>query len=344
MIAEDSIHKIRDVGESTFQRQNNVMQSVLNILSKIVLLVAVGTSLFALIYSVSKNPQSFLNVANFVKKSDSDTSSKPNFVFMLADDLGWNSIGYENYDLGFATPFLSNLASRGIKLDNYYAQEVCTPSRASLLTGRYPLSIGMQLDEVGPEDGWGLNLTETTLPEVLQSQGYATYMVGKWNLGHFSPRYLPTARGFDYFIGFLTGEAYHWSKRQASDSGFHDLIYSNADCYYPYNGTDLHKYSTFFYRDKAIDIINYHDFSTPLFLYVSFQAVHDPFNDIEYFQTGIPTKYLSSEIYDQIMKYVTGSKRVQYAMSLVLLDEAASNIYSALRDVGQLENTYIIFA
>lgn len=108
---------------------------------------------------------------------------KPNFVFILADDLGWNSIGYQEYDLSFTTPFLSQLAQRGVIMDNYYAQEMCTPSRASLLTGRYPLSIGMQYHMIQQNNAVGLNLNETTIADVLQENGYKTFLYGKWDLG-----------------------------------------------------------------------------------------------------------------------------------------------------------------
>ena len=74
-----------------------------------------------------------------------DADTLPNFVFVLADDMGWNSMGYEDYDLTFASPYLTAMSQNGIVMSNYYAQEVCTPSRAALLTGRYPLTIGMQV-------------------------------------------------------------------------------------------------------------------------------------------------------------------------------------------------------
>lgn len=221
------------------------------------------------------------------------TGAKPNFVFLLADDLGWNAIGYQDFDLDFTTPTLKKLAKTGIIMENYYGQEMCTPSRASLLTGRYPIHLGMQFTEVEVASPWGLNLTETTLPEVLRENGYTTYAFGKWNLGHSSPRYLPTARGFDYFLGYLTGQLYYWSKKPPGYNTFHDFLYSNQDCYAGYNGTDLHTYSTFLFRDKAVDAIKYHEYDkTPLFLYLAFQAVHDPFYDVkDNFADGIPPDY-----------------------------------------------------
>ena len=241
-------------------------------------------------FSLVDSAQSMLRTTRQYSKA---VNSKPNFVFILADDLGWNAIGYHDFDLSFATPALSALAKNGITMSSYYAQEVCTPSRASLMTGRYPLTIGMQFGEVDPAAGWGLNLTETLLPEVLQSAGYGTYMLGKWHLGHYSPKYLPTARGFDYSLGYMSGQSYYWSKREPNFPKFHDLTYSNSECYSLYNGSDKHSYSTFFYRDKAVDIITLHNYDEkPLFLYVSMQAVHDPYFDQHKFTNGVPFEYL----------------------------------------------------
>ena len=151
----------------------------------------------------------------------------------------------------------------------------------------------MQFQDVDNEDAWGLNLTETLFPKILRDNGYATYALGKWHLGHYSPRYLPTARGFDDYLGYLTGESFFWSKRVPGNQHFHDLLYMDQDCYHGYNGTDKGKYSTFLYRDKAIDIIHYHDYTErALFLYLAFQAVHDPYYDQKHFTDGIPKDYL----------------------------------------------------
>jgi hypothetical protein len=106
--------------------------------------VALGLCV-ALFILTAKTRSPAISVEEELSVAGASVSGLPNFVFLLADDLGWNSIGYENYDLYFATPNLDSLARKGIVMDNYYALEVCTPSRASLLTGRYPLSIGMQV-------------------------------------------------------------------------------------------------------------------------------------------------------------------------------------------------------
>lgn len=253
-----------------------------------ILLLAVGLSAVLLLMQVSTPPTTHVTFL-----SEDTESTKPNIVFVLADDLAWNSMGYSGFDLIFATPFMTTLAERGIIMSNYYAQEMCTPGRSALMTGRYPLSTGGQFYDVSTRNRWGLNLSEVLLPEILSDNDYISYIVGKWNLGHRSPTYLPTARGFDYFLGYLGGQIYYWSKKVCrhllfsflvailvkvpDDEQFVDLLYSDTSCYSPYNGTDLHTYSTFLFRDKAVQIIEEHDFSSPMFLYLPFQAVHDPF-------------------------------------------------------------------
>lgn len=284
--------------------------------------------------------------------------SKPNIVFILADDLGWGSGGFgarTDSDLSFATPNLNKLALSGIKMTQYYSMEVCTPARASLMTGRYPLSMGMQFGTIEATSTWGLNMSETTIAEVLRSTGgYTNYQVGKWNLGHFSDKLLPTARGFDYFMGYNSGSLYPWSKRDTSSSTkkrsgkkvyFKDLIYGDGSCYSMYEGSDMHDYSTFLFRDKAVNVITFHNYeAAPLFLYLATQAVHDPFEDAAY-PSGVPKKYLPNPAMSGVIKSsVTGRKRRQYATSLYLLDSAIQDVVDAVTDVGQDHNTYFIIA
>ena len=204
----------------------------------------------------------------------SQTSNKPNIIFMLADDLGYNSFDKT------ITPWMHSMMKDGISLTNYYSLEVCTPSRAALLTGRYPLVLGWQYSQQVTNEDNGLSLSETLLPEVLKENGYTTYIFGKWNLGNQSPRYLPTARGFDYFVGYLNGYNNYLSKVDPSNNQYVDFMISDTQCYYQYDEADLDTYSTMLYRDKAIDVIENHDYSdSPLFMYLAFQAVHSPFSD-----------------------------------------------------------------
>jgi len=123
----------------------------------------------------------------------------PNVIVILADDLGWGDIGANGAQL-IATPNIDRLAAEGVRLTNFYAgANVCTPSRAALLTGRYPIRSGMQ-NVIYPHSDFGLPPAEITIAEVVKDAGYATGMVGKWHLGH-RDKFWPTAQGFDEFLG-----------------------------------------------------------------------------------------------------------------------------------------------
>ncbi len=122
----------------------------------------------------------------------------PNIVFILCDDLGYGDLG--SYGSKIRTPNLDRLAREGVRFTNFCsADPVCSPSRAALLTGRYPTRVGVPR-VLFPQDTGGLNLDETTLADVLKARGYKTMCVGKWHLGR-PPEYLPTSRGFDEYFG-----------------------------------------------------------------------------------------------------------------------------------------------
>ena len=111
----------------------------------------------------------------------SGSVKRPNVIFVLADDLGWGDVSWNNPDMPTST--MERLAAEGLRLDQSYAQQVCTPSRAALLTGRYPFHIGRQKRALKPLQPTGLALNITTLPSELKKLGYRTHMVGKWHLG-----------------------------------------------------------------------------------------------------------------------------------------------------------------
>ena len=308
------------------------------------ILAVLGVSIWAIVSSATDS------WASFGEDDDWDGNNKPHIIYVLADDLGWNSMGYRDYDLSYVSPTLTSLAQSGVIIDQFYAQEVCTPGRASLLTGRYPLSVGMQYSMVQTAIPWGMDLKETTIASVLQDNDYATHALGKWHLGHYSPRYLPTARGFDTFFGYLNGESYYWSKRNPDHTVFHDLLYSTEECYTAYKEEDMHDYSTFLYRDKAKEIIEEHANSSDnksLFMYLALQAVHDPFVDIGLHESGMPIEYLDYDVYSKIVDKetgVVGRKRRQYAMALSVMDSAIADIIDTLDKTGMLSNTVIIFS
>lgn len=124
---------------------------------------------------------------------------QPNVVVLFADDLGYGDLSCYGHPT-IRTPRLDRMAAEGVRFTSFYAAApVCTPSRAGLLTGRYPLRAG-QPNNLGPDSKDGLPLSEITLAQLLKSYGYRTAAFGKWHLGH-QPPYLPTARGFDEFHG-----------------------------------------------------------------------------------------------------------------------------------------------
>ena len=130
-------------------------------------------------------------------------TKKPNIIIILADDLGWGDLGCYGHPV-MRTPHLDRMAKEGMRFTDFYSTaEVCTPSRAALLTGRYPIRNGLCHDKfrvLRNNSSGGIQADETTLAEILKGLGYATACIGKWHLGHL-PQYLPTRHGFDYYLG-----------------------------------------------------------------------------------------------------------------------------------------------
>jgi uncharacterized sulfatase len=127
--------------------------------------------------------------------------AKPNIVLILCDDLGYGDLGAFGNRV-IATPNLDRMAREGARLTTFFASaNICTPSRAGLLTGRYPIRTGLAWQVIQPDDTRGLPHAEITIPEALKPSGYATALVGKWHLGHVAPAWPPTGHGFDLFFG-----------------------------------------------------------------------------------------------------------------------------------------------
>jgi arylsulfatase A-like enzyme len=191
-----------------------------------------------------------------------DSDTKPNIVVILADDLGNADLGYRGSDI--KTPNIDKLASDGVRLESFYGMPVCTPSRAELMTGRYAMRYGLQ---TLVSHTYGLPTDERTLPQALQEAGYQTAMVGKWHLGHADKKYWPQNRGFDHFYGNLVGEVDYFTKERGGLVDWQrDGKFFREDGYY-----------TTLIGNEAVSIIENHDTSKPLFLYVASLAPHAPY-------------------------------------------------------------------
>ena len=205
-----------------------------------------------------------------------------NILLIVSDDQGYNDLGLLNPEI--QTPNLDRLAREGVRLSNFYVSwPACTPSRGSLLTGRFPQRNGMfdMIRNEAPDYGhkyrsleeyavtWerigGLDTREVLIPQVLKSAGYASGIYGKWDLGSLR-RFLPQARGFDDFYGFVnTGIDYYTHERYGMPSMYRNHEPTEAD-----RGT----YCTYLFEREALRFLDRHDRAKPFFLYVPFNAPH----------------------------------------------------------------------
>jgi arylsulfatase A-like enzyme len=246
-----------------------------------------------------------------------DAPPRPHVVYVLADDMGYGDTGYHGSEI--KTPNLDKLAAQGARLEQFYVQPVCSPTRAGFMTGRYPMRHGLQVGVVRPWAQYGLPLAERTLPQALKEAGYETAICGKWHLGHFRPEYLPTRRGFDHQYGHYNGAIDYFTHLR--DGGF-DWHRDDTVC-------RDEGYSTFLLAKEAVRIIHGRDQAKPLFLYVPFNAVHAPHQ--------VPEKY------KQPYAHLKEPRRT-YAGMTAALDEAVGTIVAALDETRMRPNTLIIFS
>jgi arylsulfatase A-like enzyme len=242
---------------------------------------------------------------------------QPNILYIIADDLGWKDVGYHGSDI--RTPTIDALAAKGAKLEQFYAQPMCTPTRAALMTGRYPFRYGLQTAVIPQGHTYGLATDEWLLPQALKEAGYDTAIIGKWHLGHADPKFWPQQRGFDYQYGPLIGEIDYFTHE----------VDGKVDWYRNGEVVKEEGYSTTLLGDDAVKLIEAHDPNTPLFLYLAFNAVHTPYQ--------APQAYL-----DQY-KDVQDPSRRAYAASATAMDDQIGRVIAALDRKKMLDNTLIVF-
>ncbi|XP_078357482.1 arylsulfatase B-like [Oculina patagonica] len=239
-------------------------------------------------------------------------------LLVVVDDFGWSDVGFHGSKIH--TPNMDRLAAEGVILDNYYVQPICTPTRAALMSGRYPIHTGLQHSVIHPDEPYGLPLHFTTLPQALKKAGYSTHMVGKWHLGFHKWPYTPTYRGFDSFYGFYTGSGDHFHHEA---DGFLDL-HNNTEPVTDKRGV----YSARLYAEQAQNVILSHNSSSPLFLYLAFQNVHAP--------AQAPEEYVDK------YHFVADRERRTYAAMVDIVDEAIGNVTQAMQQAGLWEDTLMI--
>jgi arylsulfatase A-like enzyme len=194
-----------------------------------------------------------------------EQAKKPNIVYIVADDLGWKDVGFHGSDI--KTPNIDKLAGGGVKLEQFYVQPMCTPTRAALMTGRYPFRYGLQVAVIPAGSAYGLATDEWLLPQALKEAGYTTAIIGKWHLGHSDKKYWPRQRGFDYQYGPLIGEIDYFTHEA---EGVVDWYRNNERVV-------EEGYSTTLIGNDAVKFINKHDPAKPLYLYLAFNAAHTPY-------------------------------------------------------------------
>ncbi|KAL5014583.1 hypothetical protein ScPMuIL_008853 [Solemya velum] len=247
------------------------------------------------------------------------SAKAPHIVFIVADDLGWNDVGFHNPDM--ITPNIDKLAGGGVILNQSYVQPVCTPSRHAFMTGYYPFKAGLQHMVILPNQAVCSPIKMEFFPQKLKKLGYATHAIGKWHLGFCKWSCTPTYRGFDSFFGYYNGAEDYYTHEIR---GYLDLR-NNTTPSSQYNG----QYSTDVFAQKAVNIIQTHNKEQPLFLYLPFQAVHTPIQ--------VPKKW--EDYYPNIK---TEGRR-QYCGMVTAMDNAIGQVVDSLKREGLYNDTLIIF-
>lgn len=252
--------------------------------------------------------------------------NKPNVIIILTDDMGYGDLSCMGAN-DFKTPNIDSVANEGIRFESMYsASPVCSPSRASLLTGRYPGNAGVRAILAGHRRASGLTAEVPTIATALKKLGYKTGICGKWHLG-LKDECRPNKNGFDEFSGFLAGcidyysHIFYWGMADGNTDPTHDLWEDEKEVFA--NG----EYMTERITRKSIEFIQKHH-KEPFMLYVAYNAPHYPMH--------APDKYLKR------FPYLSKDRQIMAAM-ISAVDDGVGEIKAELQRQGLLDNTIIYF-
>jgi len=263
-----------------------------------------------------------------------------NILFILADDVGWNDVSLHGGS-PWQTPHIDSIAHNGIELKKYYVQPVCSPSRASLLTGRHVIHTGVYQALVSDRRPFQyLDTTFKLLPEYLKLANYSTHLVGKWHLGYSSKKCVPLARGFDTFTGFYSAaEGYtSHSVKPVFDGAKGRTVYdfvtgtsNGTRSALEYNGIA----SQTIFTNLTLNLLQKHRFGkeNPFFILLSTQAVHSPY---------VEGQNLTE--WEFCGKVTTWPSRRSVCSMMLEMDRAVGLILDTLRLQGLINNTIVIFS
>jgi arylsulfatase A-like enzyme len=266
---------------------------------------------------------------------------RPNIIVMVADDLGWNDVGFHGGDID--TPSLDRLAAEGVELNRFYTTPICSPTRAALMTGRDPIRLGIAYGVIMPWSNNGVHPDEHFMPESFLAAGYQTAMVGKWHLGHAQMSYHPNNRGFEHFYGHL-----HTSV------GFFPPFSANGGKDFQQNGVSIDDdgYETFLLADEVSRYIRERDQSKPFFIYMPFIAPHTPLDAPQELQDKYkdintdlePSRAKGTDETRRMAKLLMQpSARPMYAAVVDGMDQAIGQVLDTLDSEDIADNTIVLF-
>lgn len=264
-----------------------------------------------------------------VQRSPGAKESRPNIIFILADDLGWGDLScYGRPD--YRTPHIDSLAVQGTRFtDAYSASAVCTPTRCGYITGRYPARFKIGLEEPlrATNLSVGLEPGHPTIASLLKQSGYDTALLGKWHLG-FRPEWGPNAHGFDEFFGILAG---------AGDYFLHKNGLGQPDLYENVTPVTRNGYLTDLLTERAVNFVKKRR-RAPFFLSLHFTAPHWPWQGPK----GGETVNFSDKTIEPLKMSAGGSLKL-YAEMMKSLDDGVGRVMQSLRAAGIDRKTLVIF-